>query len=145
LQRLTKKGNKESHFDKERTTMTDREPVDSTGHDTETNKDDEREDFAALFEATQSGQDRRGQRETKIDGTVVSIGEEWIFVDVGDKTEGIMARDELVLEDGSLDVQVGDVITAYVVRYRDGEILLSRKMTAAPTKQRETRTEAVFR
>lgn len=115
--------------------MTDREPVEVTGPETQTNKDEQQEDFAALFEATQSGQDRRVQRDTKTEGTVVSIGEEWVFVDVGDKTEGIIARSELLSEDGSLAVQVGDRISAYVVNYRDGEILLSRKMTAAASEE----------
>lgn len=92
---------------------------------------EELEDFAALYEESFSRSEKKIQRDTRVEGTVVSIGEEWIFVDVGAKSEANIAREELLDENGELSVQVGDRLTAYVVRPTDGEILLSVKMTAA--------------
>lgn len=94
-------------------------------------REDDQEDFSALFEASQSSQDTRIQRDSKTEGTVVSIGSEWVFVDIGGKTEGAIAREELLDEKGELTAKIGDTITAYVVSTKAGEILLSMKMTAA--------------
>jgi small subunit ribosomal protein S1 len=96
----------------------------------------EQEDFATLFEASESySSGRRIQLDSKIDGTVISIGEEWVFVDIGGKTEGSIAKEELVDQNGELNVGVGDQVSAYVVNNRDGDIRLSVKMTAAASEE----------
>jgi len=96
---------------------------------------EEVEDFAALYEESFSRSDKKIQRDAKVEGTVVSIGEEWIFVDVGAKSEASIAREELLDENGELTVGVGDRLTAYVIRPGDGEILLSVKMTSAASEE----------
>jgi len=105
-----------------------------TSRDEHTRENDE-EDFASLFEATTSSKERPVQKDNKIEGTVVSIGEEWVFVDIGAKSEGSIARDELLNENRELTVEVGDPLTAYVVSTKEGEILLSVKMTAAASEE----------
>ena len=83
------------------------------------------EDFAALL----------AQEETQptlqtghiVKGSVIQIGEDSVFVDVGDKGEGIIARAELENEDGSLQVEIGDELEATVLS-TEGEIRLSRKL-----------------
>lgn len=115
--------------------MSDSKPVNPTGPESTPIQNDQTEDFASMFEASLSGKEKRVQRDSKIDGNIISIGEEWIFVDIAEKTEGIIAREELLSKEGVLDVQVGDPITAYVVNKRDGEILLSMKMTAAASEE----------
>jgi small subunit ribosomal protein S1 len=111
--------------------MADKEPdqIQDTGPQQE--GEEPQEDFASLFEASERSQDMRIQRDTKIEGTIVSIGEEWVFVDIGAKSEGTIAREELLDDKGEFQAKVGDPVTAYVVSAREGEILLSRKMTAA--------------
>jgi small subunit ribosomal protein S1 len=111
--------------------MADREPDQIRDNDTLREDEELQEDFASLFEASQQSQDTRIQRDTKIEGTIVSVGEEWVFVDIGGKSEGTIARDELLDDKGEFRAKVGDPVTAYVVSTREGEILLSRKMTAA--------------
>ncbi len=112
--------------------MADRQPPkppeDEGGHSL---NNEEEEDFASMFETSRTAQDHRVQRDTLVEGTVVSIGGEWVFVDVGEKTEGAVARDELLDDEGNFTAQVGDTISAYVVERRDGDILLSMKMTSA--------------
>jgi len=93
--------------------------------------EDAGEDFASLFESGQYDREAFVQRDTKVEGSVVSIGEDWIFVDIGAKTEACIAREELVDEQGGLTVKIGDTLSGYVVSNRDGEIVLSQKMTAA--------------
>jgi small subunit ribosomal protein S1 len=95
----------------------------------------EEEDFAKLFEESQAKRDKKVQRDTKIEGVVVSIGEEWIFVDVGGKTEGAIARSELIDENGQPTVKVGDTLTAYVVSTKGDDILLSINMTSAASEE----------
>ena len=93
--------------------------------------EDQHDDFAELLNANEAGRDVVVQKDAKTEGTIVSIGQEWIFVDIGAKTEGVIAREELVDSDGNLPVTVGNNLAAYVVSTRDGEIRLSVKMTAA--------------
>jgi len=50
----------------------------------------------------------------KVIGTVVSIQSDNIFIDLGSKTEGIVAREELTDVAGNLTVDVGDSIEIVV-------------------------------
>lgn len=105
--------------------------TDELGEETDEETEEESgEDFQTLFEASQR-EGKRIQKDSKITGTIVSIGEEWAFVDVGAKSEGTIAREELLDDERRLQFAVGDKLTAYVVSTRDGEIRLSMKMTAA--------------
>ncbi len=61
-----------------------------------------------------------------IEGTIVSIGESAVFIDVGGKSEAAVDRKELE-EEGDLTVQVGDKLAAYVVAL-EPEVLLSRAL-----------------
>ncbi|MGE5198546.1 MAG: hypothetical protein ACM3H9_02815, partial [Rhodospirillaceae bacterium] len=71
------------------------------------------EDFATMFEA--SLQARRFERGETIEGTIVAIGPEVAFVNVGGKGEAEIAVDELKDADGRLEVAVGERIEAMVV------------------------------
>lgn len=83
------------------------------------------DDFAAMFEASlQAKQYSRGQT---IEGTIVAIGPEVVFVDVGGKGEAVLDVAELRGEDGSLEAAVGDRIQA-VVTSTSGGLTLSRRL-----------------
>lgn len=60
-----------------------------------------------------------------VSGTVVSVGRDWVFVDIGGKSEGMIAGDEFVDEDD--EVKIGDVVEATVLTTRGG-IRLSRSL-----------------
>jgi small subunit ribosomal protein S1 len=94
------------------------------------------EDFAALFEA--SIQAKRFENGQTIEGTIVAIGSEVAFVNVGGKGEATIEVDELKNEDGILEVAVGDRIQATVVS-TSGGLTLSRKLAlgAATARQLE--------
>jgi len=76
------------------------------------------EDFEALLKQYESENAAAGQREPqlgdKIRGTVISVTEEQLFIDLGGKSEGVMATDELRNPDGTLSAAVGDPIEAIV-------------------------------
>jgi len=83
------------------------------------------EDFAAMFEASLKA--KRFEKGQTIEGTIVAIGPEVAFVNVGGKGEAIIEIDELKDGDGSLEVAVGDRIQAVVVSTAGG-LTLSRKL-----------------
>jgi small subunit ribosomal protein S1 len=83
------------------------------------------DDFAALFEASLKA--KRIEKGQTIEGTVVSIGREVAFVDVGGKGEATIDIDELKDPDGTLEVAAGDRIQAVVVSTAGG-LTLSRKL-----------------
>ncbi len=74
------------------------------------------QDFAsalAEFEQGQSGvQDRPPRVGERIEGTIVSIGSEVAFVELGVKSEGVVPVQELVDSDGNLEYAVGDSVGA---------------------------------
>src|SRR4029450_5234602 len=86
---------------------------------------DPTEDFAAMFEA--SLQAKRIEKGQTIEGTIVAIGPEVAFVDVGGKGEATIAIDELKDDEGVLEVAVGDRIQAVVVSTVAG-LTLSREI-----------------
>jgi small subunit ribosomal protein S1 len=86
---------------------------------------DSTEDFAALFEAsTKAKRFKEGQT---LEGTIVAIGPDVAFVDVGGKGEATIEVAELKDEDGDIEVSVGDRIQAMVVSIAGG-LQLSRKL-----------------
>jgi small subunit ribosomal protein S1 len=92
------------------------------------------EDFATMFEASQ--QATRYERGQTIGGTIVAIGTEVAFVNVGGKGEAQIGIDELKDADGVIDVAVGDRIEAMVVS-TDGGLTLSRKLARGGATDRQ--------
>jgi small subunit ribosomal protein S1 len=102
-------------------------------------------DFAALFAQTEQGKDK-GQAAAKrakpgdiVVGTITSIGKDAVFVDLGSKSEGVLDREQVVADDGTLRVKVGDRIEARVAGERNGALVLRIKLGRGP----EARAELV--
>jgi small subunit ribosomal protein S1 len=92
------------------------------------------EDFAAMFEASVKA--KRLDKGESVEGTIVAIGEEVAFVDVGGKGEATMDLDELRDADGGIEVAVGDRIQAIVVSTAGG-ITLSRRLARRAATERQ--------
>ena len=91
------------------------------------------EDFAALFEASLKA--KRVEQGQTIEGTIVGIGPEVAFVDVGGKGEATIDVAELKDAEGDLEVAVGDRVQAVVISTVGG-VTLSRKLArGAATRQ----------
>ena len=92
------------------------------------------EDFASMFEASlQAKHVKKGQT---VEGTIVAIGPEVAFVNVGGKGEALIEIAELKNDEGALEVAVGDRIQAVVVS-TEGGLTLSRKLTRGAATQRQ--------
>jgi small subunit ribosomal protein S1 len=90
------------------------------------NLDDQEENFAELFEASQRQQEiKEGE---VVDGTVVSVGSEYVTVDIGYKCEGLVPIQEFKDAHGVAHVAVGDVVSVYLERMEmeNGFMLLSK-------------------
>jgi len=95
---------------------------------------DSSEDFAAMFEASIKA--RRFEKGQTIEGTIVAIGPEVAFVDVGGKGEATIEVEELKDADGDIDVAVGDRIQAMVVS-TSGGLTLSRRLARGAATDRQ--------
>jgi len=116
--------------------MEELKPINPTAdEEDELDSAEPQEDFAALLDASPQRRELSIEKDRKVEGAIISIGDEWVFVDIGAKSEGAIAREELIDENGALPYSVGDRITAYVVKIADGEIHLSVKMTAAASEE----------
>lgn len=95
---------------------------------------DEEEDFASLFaESVEPASFETGQT---VEGRVVSVGREVAFVDVGGKGEATIDLEELVDDDGKIDVAVGDIVQAVVVSTAGGLKLSHKLARGAASRER---------
>ena len=87
-----------------------------------------------MFEASVKA--RRFKEGQTLEGTIVAIGPEVAFVDVGGKGEATIDVEELKDEDGDIEVAVGDHIQATVVS-TSGGLQLSRKLLRGAARNRQ--------
>jgi small subunit ribosomal protein S1 len=76
------------------------------------------DDFAALFEQSSQARPPTGRRlraGEPVEGIVVAIGEDTVFVDVGTKAEGRIDKHTLLDDKGNLRVKLGDRVRATVI------------------------------
>ena len=70
--------------------------------------------FAELYEQSLTTSDvREGE---VVDGVVVSIGPDYVTVDIGYKCEGLVPIEEFKKTDGTVSVQVGDALSVFLER-----------------------------
>ncbi|HET9958240.1 MAG TPA: 30S ribosomal protein S1 [Polyangiaceae bacterium] len=84
--------------------------------------------FAALFEASEEKGDIGGEGEI-VAGVVVQVTRDSVVVDIGGKSEGVIARDEFLDAHGALTVKAGDRVDVFVESREsdDGLISLSKE------------------
>ena len=83
--------------------------------------------FAEMLEQSMLGKTHLEPGQ-KIDATVLQIGDEWIFLDVGQKGEGVLDRKELLDNDGEVSVKVGDTVSAYFMSRKGGELRFTTRL-----------------
>ncbi|AVH14235.1 30S ribosomal protein S1 [Acinetobacter indicus] len=100
------------------------------------------ESFAALFE--ESELNLNVEKGAVIQGVVVSIDSDWVTVDTGLKSEGIVDRAEFLNEQRELEVQVGDTVDVVVEALDNGmgQTVLSREK--AKRAETWTKLEKIF-
>ena len=100
------------------------------------------EDFAELLNNS-STKPKKYSEGQKIKAKVVRITDEWIFVDLGGKSEGIIARNEFDGVSGKLSIAEGDEIEAQFLYLQEGEIILTTKIGGGRASRRQL--EEAFR
>ena len=100
------------------------------------------ESFAALFEASELN--LNVEKGAVIQGIVVSIDSDWVTVDTGLKSEGVVSRSEFLNEQRELEVQVGDTVDVVVEALDNGmgQTVLSREK--AKRAETWTKLEKIF-
>ncbi|MBE9487458.1 MAG: 30S ribosomal protein S1 [Chloroflexi bacterium] len=89
---------------------------------------EEDESFAEMFEASLTNVGQQLERGKKIEATILQVGSEWGFLDVGQKGEGVLATAELLNADGEPQYAVGDKISAYFLSRANGELRFTTKV-----------------
>ena len=100
--------------------------------------------FAELFE--QSGKENKRWLEPgqKLTGKVLKIGNEWIFMDTGQKGEGVIERKEFLDLDGNLTVKEGDEISAYFLSSSHGEMRFTTRIGGGASAGGNTQLEQAW-
>ena len=93
---------------------------------------DQDEDFAAMLAEFESGKPKADKKRPRVgdvvQGVVISIGKDAVFVDAGGKAEGVLERSQVSDPDGKLLVAIGDKIEARVVADAGGVLTLRVKL-----------------
>jgi small subunit ribosomal protein S1 len=102
------------------------------------------ESFAALFEESLQGKGLDVEKGAVIQGTVVNIDSDWVTVDTGLKSEGIVPRAEFLNDQRELEVAIGDTVDVVVDALDNGmgQTVLSREK--AKRAETWTKLEKIF-
>ncbi|EAH5676226.1 30S ribosomal protein S1 [Campylobacter upsaliensis] len=83
---------------------------------------EEEEDFGKLLDAYD-----KSKEEAIFEGKIVAIKNDEVYVDIGKKSEGLLALEEIQDDKGNLIFNVGDSIKVATMGYRGGRIVVSHK------------------
>jgi small subunit ribosomal protein S1 len=92
---------------------------------------EEEENFAQMLESYTDRMSETLRVGDQVNGKILSISDESVFVDTGTKIDGAVDAQELLDGEGNLPYAVGDDLTLFVVAASESEIRLSRAMTGA--------------
>ena len=98
-------------------------------HIDDENSEEKEESFAALLEAYSPGENIDLGVGDKINGKIVSIGRDSVFVDTGTKIDGVVDKAELLDKNGELTLTEGDMLELYIVALSDEEVKLSKALS----------------
>ena len=96
----------------------------NTNTDTNSSANEAEASFADLF-----SQGPKAVKEGEVSqGVVLSIDEDYVQVDIGFKSEGMVAASELMSYDGNMTIEVGDTVDVLVetVEDEEGRVVLSK-------------------
>ena len=92
-------------------------------------QDKDEPSFADLFESYSADRKEDLRVGDKLEGPIVSIGMDSVFIDTGTKIDGVVEKAELLDDDGELPFAVGDSVTLYVVALNENEVRLSKALS----------------
>ncbi|MDY6838361.1 MAG: 30S ribosomal protein S1 [Thermodesulfobacteriota bacterium] len=65
----------------------------------------------------------------KVEAVITQITKEWIFVDVGGKSDGSIMTNECIDDEGRLTIKEGDTINAYFLSSKHNDMLFTTRLT----------------
>ncbi len=86
--------------------------------------------FAEMFESSFSENEKLEPGQL-VEAEIVRISKEWIFLDLGGKSEGALASSELIGDDGLISVKEGETVSAYYLANEQGQKLFTTKIGGA--------------
>jgi small subunit ribosomal protein S1 len=114
-----------------RDTLPEDEDSSFSDEDSSTSIEDEAdENFALMFNESYVVP-KKFSRGEKVRGRIIGINNDWVFLDLGTKGEGVMAATELGSAGQERSVAVGDLLDAYYLGDTDGEIRLTMRISGA--------------
>ncbi|MBU1533798.1 30S ribosomal protein S1, partial [Myxococcota bacterium] len=92
-----------------------------------TDNNDKSNDFASMLQNSFKAMDRiePGQ---KLDATIVNITNDWVFLDIGRKGEGVLDKKECINREGECTIKVGDSITVFFLRSKNSEMVFTTRL-----------------
>jgi len=102
---------------------------DNQDFDTETGSE---ENFEELLNQSNVGPVHISPGE-KVEAVIIKIAREWVFIDIGGKSEGYIAIDEFLDDEGNITIKEGDTINAYFLSSRNNEMLFATRLTTETT------------
>ncbi len=95
---------------------------------TDNEMDEDDGSFADMFEASLANIAEPLIPGKKITATILQIGSDWCFLDVGQKGEGVLSTAELLNSDGKVEYVIGDKVSAYFLSRDGGELRFTTKI-----------------
>ncbi|MEA2059403.1 MAG: 30S ribosomal protein S1 [Thermodesulfobacteriota bacterium] len=87
--------------------------------------------FAEMLDAYNSGTKDDICQGDRIEGKIIAVGKDQVYIDTGSKSDGVVDKADLLDENGNFLYQTGDRVKLYVVSMTESEIILSRALSGA--------------
>ena len=69
----------------------------------------------------------------KVEAMAVEITREWVFINLGGKSEGYISINEFVNDEGNITIEEGDTVNAFFLSSRNNEMLFTTRLTGETT------------
>jgi small subunit ribosomal protein S1 len=92
------------------------------------NENETEEDFETLLDRSMGKPVDFGPGQ-KVDVAVTQITKDWVFIDVGGKSDGYIVINEFMDDEGNLTIKEGDTVSAYFLSFRNHEMLFTTRLT----------------
>ena len=93
--------------------------------------DSEEMSFEQLFESYDGKVNRELKQGDMVEGRIISIGKNVVYIDMETKSDGVVDKIELLDENGEFPYAADDKIKLYVVSLSESEVILSKAISGA--------------
>ena len=87
--------------------------------------------FEQMFEAFDAKASKELKQGDMVEGEIITVGKNAVYVDTGTKSDGVVDKAELLDEEGQFPYKTGDHLKLYVVSLSESEVILSKAISGA--------------